>query len=148
MSQPVQVSQNVTNQAFVLEGPALTIENVTFLQDAGRGAVALAPYTVLSRVSASGKYVPFTDETAVDGSERPIAISTAEIAGADLVAGDVTGQVVFVQIPLLDKNQLVIENSKLLTTIITSLLLTVEEALRQTNIFVEDTTDIDGFENA
>jgi hypothetical protein len=143
----VQVSQNTANQAFVLMGPALTLEDQTFAQDAVRGA-DLEPYTVLAKVSASGKWVPFTDETAVDGSDRPLGISTKKIEQADLVAGDVADQVVYVQIPLLDKNQLIIENSKTLATVITSLKITVEEALRQTNIFVEDTVEIDGYENA
>lgn len=142
----VQVRTDITNQAFILEDPALTVSDQTFLQDAAR-TEPLEPNTVLAK-NSDGKWVPLTDETATDGTERPVGISTKQIAAADLVAGDVTGQVVYVQIPLCDKNQMVLENSLTLATYIDTLKITIEEALRQTNIFVEDTVDIDGFENS
>jgi len=144
----VQTRADYTNMPFVLSGNALGKDAQTFLQDAGRGAVALAKYTLCSIVSASGKWVPFTDETATDGTQIPAGIIMAEISGAELVAGDVINVPVLIGNGIsIDENQLVIENSKTLTTVITTSDLTVGAELQRQGISTEATVAIDEFEN-
>ena len=125
------------------------------LQDAGRSAV-LAFGTVMAKVAATQKWVPFTDETAVNGSAVPAGIYIGpDIAAADIVAGDVTENQILVGAAFIDLNQLVIENSKTLDTVINAtggadniLIQTVRDFLANRGIFAEDTVDISSFENA
>ena len=51
------------------------------------GTAAFAAFTVLGKVTASGKYIPSV-ETAVDGSENPVAIAVypVDASGSDVVA--------------------------------------------------------------
>jgi hypothetical protein len=49
---------------------------------------------------------------------------------------------------VVDKNQLVIENSKLLTTVITTEVETVESYLQTRGIYMQDTVDIDAYQQA
>lgn len=143
----VQTRTDYTNQPFILSGDALAKETETFLQDAGR-TTTLARYTLVSKISASGKWVPFTDETASNGSEFPAGIIMADIASAELVAGDVVNVPVIVGSDItIDRSQLVIENSKTLATVITSSGLTVEDELQRRGIYVESTRAVDDFEN-
>lgn len=148
----VQADTNNSTVPFVLSGISLVSEAETILTDAGR-STPLVFGTLMAKVAASQKWVPFTDETAVDGSAIPQGIYMGgSIAAADLVAGDV------VDVPILeggaltiDVQQLVIENSKLLTTVITvgtTDLRTVRDHLMAKGIFTESTVDITGFENA
>lgn len=148
----VQTSQNNNLVPFIRSGNTLAKQNETLLQDAGR-AIPLAPFTLMSKVAASQKWVPYTDETAVNGTAIPQGIYLgASITAADIVAGDVEDLQILVggAACTVDKNQLVIENSKLLTTVITvgtTDLRTVEDHLKNVGIFVEDTIDISEFEN-
>lgn len=148
----VQASLNVATYEIVKDGNAYAKANETFLQDAGRGTAILYKRTVVSKIAATGKWVPFTDETATDGSQIPAGILLQDIAAADLVAGDV------VDIPVLcgagctvDEDATIVENSKTLATVITvptNIALTVEDCLRLRGIFMAPTIDIDEFENA
>lgn len=147
----VQVRLDNDTVPFIRNGVAATANDATIAQDAGRTAV-LAPFTLMAKVAASQKWVPFTDETATDGTAIPQGIYIGqEIAAATIVAGDVTDQVILVGAwVFVDKTQLVIENSKLLTTVITvgtTDLRTVEDHLANRGIFMEDTVDISSFEN-
>jgi len=144
----VQTRTDYTNKAFVLSGEPATDEAATLLQDAGRGAVALEEFTLMSQVSASGKWVPFTNEAATNGTQIPAGIILATVTGAELVAGDVVDIPILVGIGItIDGGQLVIENSKTLATVITDSTLTVKAELRRQGIFTESVIDIDGFEN-
>lgn len=123
-------------------------------QDAGR-ATALAPFTVMAKVAATKKWVPFTDETATDGTAIPNGIYLgASIAAADIVAGDVADNQLLVGAAFVDLNQLIIENSKTLDTVINATggadninIQTVRDYLANKGIFAEDTVDISSFEN-
>lgn len=154
----VQVKLDNTTVPFIKFGIGAALHNATLLQDAGR-VIPLAPNTLMAKVAASQKWVPFTDETAVDGSAIPQGIYMGpEIAAADLVAGDVVDAMILVGAGVfVDKNLLVIENSKLLTTVINSNLAgtgtatpifvqTVEDYLNNKGIFIEDTVDISSYE--
>ena len=148
----VQNSTNNSTVPFVRSGISYSKEDQVLLQDAGRSA-DLAPFTLLAKVAASGKWVPFTDETATDGTAIPSAVYLGDtIAQADIVAGDVTGfgPILVGGACTVDDGQLVIENSKTLGTVIGATSVnarTVNDELRNKGIFVEDTVDIDEFEN-
>jgi hypothetical protein len=97
--------------------------------------------------TADGDYYPL-DPEATNGLEKVAAIfSGCDIASADIVAGDVTGQSILVGNFFMDQNQLVLENSATLATVLPSGY-TVEEELQRLNIYSEDTVVISGAENA
>lgn len=148
----VQSSLDVSNIPFILSGVGLARDDQVILTDAGR-AIPLAPFTVMAKVAATGKWVPFTNEAATDGTAIPQGIYIGdEIAAADIVAGDVSDAFILVGKDVtVDVNQLVIENSKTLDTVITvgtTDLRTVRDHLANRGIFTEETVDISGFENA
>ncbi len=147
-----QVRLDIDTTPFIRAGIAASKQDAVLLQDAGRGAVALAPFTLMAKISASQKWVPFTDETATDGTAIPQGIYVGpSVPGADLVAGDVVDAPILIGAGVfVDKNQLVIENSKLLTTVITvgtTDIRNVEDHMANRGIFMEDTVDISGYEN-
>ena len=152
----VQARTDLTNNPFVLSGTSFVRNDVTLLQDAGR-SIPLEPFTVMARILASGKWVPFTDETVVEtGASVPQGIFIGDaIPAADLVAGDVVGRSILVGGCLTyDSSQLIIENSKTLATIVkattavdNTLVKTVSDLLEDKGLFAEDTVDIAGFEN-
>lgn len=100
-------------------------------------------------VSAVNKYLPL-DLTEVNGVEIPKAIFMGDaIATADIVAGDVEDQLIMIggSLVFVDENQIVLENSLTLDTVLTSGD-TIREALLKIGIIAEDTEDISGYENA
>ncbi len=151
----VQGRSDLTNNPFILTGMSLVKNNETLLQDAGR-STPLAPFTVMAKILASGKWVPFTDETVVEtGAAVPQGIFLGDaVTAADLVAGDVVGQTILVGGALTyDDAQLVIENSKTLATIVKAttavdnvFVKTVGDLLEDKGMFAESTVDIAGFE--
>lgn len=148
----VQVRLNNDNRPFILSGDGFKETDAVFLQDAGRGAVALVFGTLVAKVASTGKYVPFTDETATDGTAVPAGIFVGNnITGAALVAGDVIDQVILIGGSVtIDVSQLTIENSKLLTTVIVGSAIftqTVKDYLVDKGIFVESTVAISATEN-
>ena len=152
----VQARTDQDNRSFILSGDGFKETDAVFLQDAGRGAVALVFGTLVAKVASTGKYVPFTDETATDGTAIPAGIFIGNnITGAALVAGDVIDQVILVGGSVtIDVNQLTIENSKLLTTVIEAtggadniLIQTVGDYLVMRGIFPESTVAISSTEN-
>lgn len=148
----VQARTDITNYPFILEGNAYDRDGQTLLQDAGRTA-DLVFGTLMSKVAATGKWVPFTDETATDGTAIPQGIlNTSDIPFADIAAGDVADIKIIIggDRVLIDKNQLTIENSKTLDTVIgagTVQAKTVRDHLQTIGIFFTDTFDIENFAN-
>ena len=152
----VQSRQNNSSVPFIRFAYPGALEQLAIIaQDAGRSTV-LAFGTLMAKIAATQKWVPFTDETAVDGSAVPAGIYIGpNIAAADIVAGDVSENQILVGAALIDLNQLVIENSKTLDTVINAtggadniVIQTVRDFLANRGIFVEDTVDISAFENA
>lgn len=151
----VQSRGDLNNNPFILTGMSLVRNNEILLQDGGR-AIPLAPFTVMAKILASGKWVPFTDETTVEtGASVPQGIFLGDaVPAADLVAGDVVGQSILVGGALTyDDAQLVIENAKTLATIVkattavdNTLVKTVGALLEDKGMFAESTVDIAGFE--
>ena len=149
----VQNSSDNANIPFILSGVGLSRDDQVILQDAGRGAVALVQFTLMAKVAATQKWVPFTNEAATNGTAIPQGIYLGDdIAGADIVAGDIADVFILVGKDVtVDVDQIVIENSKTLDTVITvgtTDLRTVRDHLANRGIFTEETVDISGFENA
>jgi hypothetical protein len=148
----VQATQNNITVPFSRDGEAFVKDNEVVLTNGARSG-AMAPYTLMAQNPTTQKWVPFTDNTATDGTQWPRGILLINLTEAQIKAADV------VDVPILvggrglvvDKNQLVIENSKLLTTVInvpTNSNKTVETCLREIGIFMQDTVDIDAYQQA
>jgi len=116
----VQNRANLDSTPFILYSyPGVREDDAVLLQDAGR-ATPLLQFTLMAKVAATGKWVPFTNEAAVDGTAIPQGIYLGDdIPAADIVAGDVVDLPIVIAGVRFDANKLVIENSKLLTTVIT-----------------------------
>lgn len=148
----MNVQASIQNKilAFVLGGLNITRNDAIIVQDAGR-SIPLLFGTLMCKVAATQKWTTFTDETATDGTANPQGIYLgADITAAAIVAGDVVDVAICVGEALIDVNQLVIENSKTLDTIIgvTSVnARTVRDQLAFRSIFAEDTINISNFEN-
>lgn len=148
----VQASQNNSNKPFILnDGLGLTKDNLVLLQDAGR-ATALVFGTLLAKIAASGKFVPYTNEAATDGTALPAGVYIGpDIAAADIVAGDVADiQVLLGGAVVIDEDQLTIENAKTLGTVIAAVSVnarTVEDVLNYKGIYVGSSEDPSSFEN-
>lgn len=110
-------------------------------------ATVYAKLTLLAQVAADLKLVPFTDETAVDGTKFPKFILVNE---HNAISADVTNVEVYELGEFLDRG-IVIRNSKTLDTkinIATGYDLTVRQALQQMGIYFREDIDLDGPENA
>ena len=120
----VQSNLDINTTPFILYTfPSSRKDNGVLLQDAGRGIVDLEPFTLLAQIAATGKWVPWTDITAVDGTAYPSGIFLPSdiqgaILAADLVAGDVEDVPILVFGAKFDEDKLVIENSLTLETAI------------------------------
>ncbi len=143
---------DLNNNPFILSGISYVRNGLTLLQDAGRGAADLVKFTLMAKIAATGKWVPFTDETAVDGSAIARGIYMGDdIAAADIVAGDVSISSMLVGgVLTFDDGQLTIENSKTLATVVGAAAVsahTVQDDLETLGMYVEVVADISGFEN-
>jgi hypothetical protein len=147
-----QAQTNNDVRSFYQFGEPLEEINETILQDAGRSGDLVA-FTLMAYNPTSAKWVPFTNEAATDGTAYPAGFVTQTYTEAAIIAGDI------VDVPIIvgglglgiDKNRLVIENSKTLDTIInvpTNMNTTVEQALRRIGIFVSATSDATAPQNA
>ena len=102
----------------------------------------------LITINAIGKWVPL-DPAALDGAEIFAGIYLGdELTAAALIAGDITTSPMLIgACCTVDKDQLVFENSALLTTLQTDGK-TIEQAMNGYGIFPESTIDVDSYENA
>lgn len=156
----MDVQTRLDNNAnpFILSGYGYSREPETLLQDAGRGAADLVQFTLMARIVASGKWVPFTSAVTVEtGASVPQGIYLgADIAAADIVAGDVTGLVILIGGNLTyDDARLVIENSLTLATPIKAstavdnvFVQRVSDFLENKGMYAESTVDIASYENS
>lgn len=125
----VQTNLDIDTTPFILlEIPrAVRVDNAVILKNTGRSG-DLEPYTLMAQVSASGKWVPWTDITAVDGSAIPSGIFLpSDIQGAITEAAIKAADVKDVSIlkfgAEFDEAKLVIENSLTLETVIATSIL-------------------------
>ena len=148
----VQSRLDQSNFSIFLSGNTLSLDNETFLTDAGR-TVDLVRGTIVAQVAATQKWVPLTNIAATTGEAIARGIYVGDdIPFADLVAGDVTGRLV-VQggaAATFDKSLVVFENSLTQDSVVGAATLaahTVGDDLAAAGIFLEDTIDIDELEN-
>lgn len=137
----VENSANFENHAFIRHGSATYREDQTVLQDAGR-LTDMALYTLMSQDPTTEKWVPMTNIAAVDGTEKPTGILLQTLATADIVAGDVTEVNILTAGHILDREQLVLENSLTLASVIASLNMTIERWLQTVGFQFADTDPI------
>ncbi len=144
----VQNSGNIDTRPFILEsGPAAYRKDAeTLLQDGGRGSDLLSR-TLMAKIAVGGKVVPYTDETATNGTAIPFGVFDPEgvfgdIPQQDIIDGDVLDIPILLFGAAFDKDKLVIENAKTLDTIIavgTINARTVEDELRRNALIAVDT---------
>ena len=148
----VQVRNDIVNKSIILvDAGSFSKGDLVIAQDAGRTAV-LAFGTLLAKVAASGKYTPFINEAAVDGTALPVAIYLGpEISAADLVAGDIEDVVALLGGNVkIDQDRVVIEAAKTFATVIGAATIhakTVEDVLSDRGIFLGTAEDSTSFEN-
>jgi hypothetical protein len=148
----VQARLNIDTTDFIIrEMPAHREDNAIIAEDAGR-ATDLLQYTLMGKVAATEKWVPFTDETATDGSAENFGIYMgADIAAADIVAGDVIDNAIIYRGLRFDEDKLVIENSKTLATVIGATTIhahTVRDGLHDQDLIPQKTQTATDYENA
>lgn len=147
-----QTSQNNDVRSFYQFGDPFEESNEVILTNGSRSGDLLA-FTLMAYNPTSKKWVPFTDETATDGTAYPAGFTLQTYTEAAIKAGDV------VDVPIvvggrglgIDKNRLTIENSKTLDTIINvpaGVNTSVEQALRRIGIFVVNTSDANAYQNS
>lgn len=146
----VQLNTDLNTESFIKKGNA-RIKYGTFKQNAQRSGDVEA-YTLLAFDSANLLWTTFTDETATDGTQIPMGISYREITEAQVQAGNVGDYpVYYAGTATFDEDQLTIENSKTMDTVITvptNQKLTVRQQLERIGLIGVTVTDIDAYENA
>ena len=148
----VQVRVDENRKPFFLdESLTLSRDDQTILTDAGR-VTPLVYGTLMAKIAATGKWVPFTDETATNGTATARGVYIGrDIAAADIVAGDVEDVSILIGGGCkIDREQLVIENAKTLETVVAAGTLaarTVQDDLASLGIFIGESVDTTSFEN-
>lgn len=148
----VSVRLDNVNAPFILGGYPYTDQVAVLSQDGARATV-LAFGTVMAKIAATQKWEPFTNAAAIDGTAIPLGIYVGDdVLAATLVAGDVTDAAILVGGGgvLVDVNQLTIENSLTLATVIAAGAIaaqTVRDFLANIGIFVENTVATSAAEN-
>lgn len=148
----VQTRQDFDGSSIFRYGVRITTEGV-IAQDGGR-STDLVQYTLMGKLQASGKWVPFTDETATDGTGFSLGIYIGEdILAADLVAGDISDAQIIIagSVLILDESFLTIENSKTLDTKVengTKDFRTIEEKLQSIGIYFTENIHVTNVENS
>jgi hypothetical protein len=145
----VQVQTDNLLREIVRYGHAAVKQGQTLLQDAGRSG-NLVWGTLMAKVAATGKWIPFTNEASTNGTAIPQGIYVGQdILEAAIIAADVEDLEILVGAwVIVDQNLLTIENSKTLATVIavgTTDLRTVEDHLAESGIFMQDTVAISSF---
>lgn len=144
----VQNQTDVDTRPFILEsGPDAYRKDAEILLQDGSRATDLLSRTLMAKIVATGKVEPYNDETATNGTAIPYGVfdpegSFGDIPKQDIIDGDVEGLPILLFGAAFDKDKLVIENSKLLTTIIavgTINARTVEDELRRNSLIAVDT---------
>ena len=147
----VQNRTDLSAVPFIRSGESLVIQG-TVTQDAGRVG-DMERYTLMSyRAGGLGavKWYPFRDETVAGGDQFPKGFLMATLTEAEIQAGDVEDVPILRANAIVDEDQIVIENSKTLETVINNpanLNHTVRDVLAWSGLFPEKTVDIDGYEN-
>lgn len=135
-------------------------DNAVLLTDAGR-TTDLEPGTVMAKIAATGKWVPLTSLTAIDGSAIPAGIfypgyQGSAIPAADIAAGDVSDVSIITAGIEIDEDSVILENSLDLDT---SIFVTsdaanvyfkksIRDMLAMIDIYPRKTANVSRFENS
>ncbi len=150
----LQIKTTNNTTGFYLNGGAPLIRDNEIIVTDG-GGVAIAPYTVMGYNPTTGKWDPFTNLAATDGTAWPTGIYIGdEITAAEIQAGDVTGVSIMVgaQTALqVDESQLVFEAGTLSLASICGpntpaagdLILSCRQALNRLNIYPQLTQNFE-----
>lgn len=132
--------------AFTIISPTLGVDSAVSVLTAGTAGTNIAGAGYLNGLTGTGVA---TAGTGLDGSEIPAAIYIGdEITAAALAAGDVTNCPMLVGGPCnLDSSQIVFENSLTLNTVVTSLHMTIEDALLARGLVPETCVNVAEYEN-
>lgn len=150
----VQARLDIDARPFILSGEVLVKDAETIQQDAGRTAGPLVRNTLMAQIAASERWVPFSDETATDGTALAKGLYIGDdIPEADIIAGNVEDAPIIVggAAATFDSGKLVIENSKTLDTVVGGGTIDahrVEDDINRVGLYAAATTDISGYENA
>jgi hypothetical protein len=138
----VQASRDNSNKPFIIGGPGVS-KLGTFVQDADRSG-DIEIYTVVAYNPTSGLWEPLTDVTATDGTQFPRGIIMQTITEAEIKAGNVANVPILKGNAIVDSEQLVLENSYVLSDIInvpTNYNTCIEDELKHIGIFCSSTID-------
>lgn len=145
----VQVTTQNDTLDLYLSGQAITKDQETIAQDAGR-ATPLVFGTVMAKIAATGLWTPLVDVALTTGAgvARGIFVGS-DIAAADLVAGNVVDQPILVggDALVVDENLITLENSLTLATVVetgTVQARTIEDDLINVGIFAGESISITG----
>jgi len=129
----VQNSASNSNKPFFISGDPVSVDNAVIKQDAARSESLLFG-TIMAKISATGKWVPWTDSEAEDGSALPAGIYLGEtILAATLVAGDVSSNPILVGASVtVDQEQCVVDSESDLTLLDDVVLSSVNSPVRKT----------------
>ena len=144
----VQNRADFDNVPFILSDNSLTRVDTVAQDQARSGDMVYG--TLMSYNPGTQLWVPFTDETATDGTQIPKGFLLANLTEAEIQASDVVNVPILVGNAIVAKELVVVENLKSLETIVNvpaNLYQSVEDILRMFGLFVESTVDIDEHEN-
>jgi len=146
---PVQLRYDAEISRFIVNGEPKIDHLAVLVQDGSRSG-DLEPFTLVAKIAATGKWAPFTDETAVDGTAiaRGIYVGPT-VAEDDIIAGDVENFPVLLRDAEFREDWLVIENSQTLDTVFatgTIHAVTVRDHLMQLNLIPRDVDTSTDFE--
>jgi hypothetical protein len=134
----VQNKSDNNNISFVHAGTGRILDNEIFMQDAGR-TTDIAQYTVVAYDAANAKWRPLTNVTATTSLNRPMGIVLNSLEAADIVAGDVAGNLVLVGGNIVcAEDMITLENSLTLNSVVTIDAMTIEDVLRMRGIYLTD----------
>lgn len=143
-----EVKYDLENTSLFHSGSQKTRDSQVIAQDAGRTENLLYG-TVMGRIVADDKWVPLTDIAATNGTATNLGFYVgADIAAADLVAGDVTGaDIVVGGDPVCDYREdcVVLENSLTLDSVVgatTVFATTIRDILYRVGLYSSNTVTI------
>ena len=148
----VQNSTDLKNVPFITSGQILQTQSGVLLTIGAR-STDLLTNTLMAKIAATGKYAPYTDVAAVDGTAIPAGFYIGDdIAFALIAAGDVSNLLIATlgSVATFDPDELVLENSVTLADVIGTgvTLTTVGDELIKKGFISEVTVLISQPENA
>lgn len=145
----IENQRDISLHPLVIGGRCVT-RREQVAQDAQRsGAMVLG--TVMSYDPTNTNWVPFTDETATDGTAHPCGILYEALTEAAIQAGDIDGVTIIVADAILNEDLITFENSLTKDTIVNipaNLNKSAEQLLGMVGLVLVDTEEASSYEAA